>query len=351
MCDPSDVDVKFSHDAYLKLWQLEKPDLSRRYTMIICDEAQDLNPTVGDILKRQKTGLLVIGDENQAIYQFRGASNAMRELDVDERHYLTTSFRFGSGIAAVATALLSTFRQLPRPITGKGKYRETAFKIDSAQTYCIISRTNAALFDAAVEMLESQRPFHFIGGTDRYRFDQMMDAAHLAGGRTDEIRDSTLKQFASLPELKTAADATDDRELKFLAKITEKYGERIPSLIEELKRRHVDQLSPSSLKGGVIFTTAHRSKGLEFEQVRLTDDYVNLTDDKENIEPAVNIPESELNLLYVATTRAERAIELNDSLRTFLRAVQRGLVIKQGEVPDPSSGATFSPQKRQAVRA
>ncbi|NRF83869.1 ATP-dependent helicase [Burkholderia gladioli] len=323
MCDPKCADVTLPHDGYLKLWQLSGPDLSRKYTSIICDEAQDLNPTVLDILKNQKTGLLVIGDEYQAIYQFRGATNAMRQIPVDERHFLTTSFRFGAGVAAVATVLLGTFRKIPRQITGLGKHRTTQFEIDRSQTYCTISRTNAALFDAAVANLESGKPYHFIGGTEKYRFDMMMDAYYLTMGEHHLIRDAAIKQFANLAALKSAAEDTDDRELKFLAKIAETYGERIPDLIEELKSRHDGTVTPKTLKGGIVFTTAHSSKGLEFDQVLLTDDFYELTDDKEIPLPADKIPDEELNLLYVAATRAERSLQLNDSIRSLLRAVQR----------------------------
>ncbi len=72
-----------------------------------------------------------------------------------------------------------------------------------------------------------------------------------------------------------------------------------------------------------MFTTAHGSKGLEFDQVLLTEDYFELTDDKEILLPASKVPEEELNLLYVAATRAERALQLNESIRSLLRAVQR----------------------------
>lgn len=325
MCDPTKLDVKLPHDGYLKLWQLTSPDLSRRYTSIICDEAQDLNPTVLDILKRQKTGLLVIGDENQAIYKFRGATNAMRQIQVDETHYLTTSFRFGSGVAAVATALLGSFRDMPRPITGKGK--PTVFDIDTSRTYCTISRTNAALFDAAVQALDSNRPFHFVGGTSGYRFDAMMDAYHLSVGDRSSIRDPIIRQFADLSELEQAAKDTDDRDLKFLSKIADGYGQRIPALIRELERRHVPAPSANAFatthSDGLVFTTAHKSKGLEFDQVLLANDFCDLTDDQEKLLPADNVVEDELNLLYVAATRAERALHLNDGTRSFLRAIQR----------------------------
>ncbi|SEI14467.1 UvrD-helicase domain-containing protein [Paraburkholderia hospita] len=343
MCDPKSMEVTLPHDGYLKLWQLTSPDLSRKYTSIICDEAQDLNPTVLDILKNQKTGLLVIGDENQAIYQFRGATNAMREIPVDERHFLTTSFRFGSGVAAVATALLGTFRKIPRPITGLGKHRTTQFDIDQSQTFCTISRTNAALFDAAVSNLDSGKPYHFVGGTEKYRFDMMMDAFYLMTGEHHLIKDAAIKQFTTLADLKNAAEDTDDRELKFLAKIAETYGERIPELIEELKSRHDSAATPKSLKGGIVFTTAHSSKGLEFEQVVLTEDYFELTDDKEILLPADKVPEEELNLLYVAATRAERALQLNESIRSLLRAVQR-----MSDANKTARSATHSQQQSDA---
>ncbi len=201
--------MRASHSSSRRLPETvatHRSDLSRKYTSIICDEAQDLNPTVLDILKNQKTGLLVIGDENQAIYQFRGATNAMREIEVDERHFLTTSFRFGSGVAAVATALLGTYRKIPRPISGLGKHRTTKFEIDQTETYCTIARTNAALFDAAVSNLDSGKPYHFVGGTEKYRFDAMMDAHHLMTGEHHLIKDAAMKQFTSLVDLKNAAE-------------------------------------------------------------------------------------------------------------------------------------------------
>lgn len=333
MCDPAKPDVKLPHDGYLKLWQLSKPDLSRRYTSIICDEAQDLNPTVLDILKRQKTGLLVIGDENQAIYQFRGATNAMREIEVDETHYLTTSFRFGSGVAAVATALLGSFRSMPRRITGKGK--PTTFELDTSRTYCTISRTNAALFHSAVQALASNRPLHFVGGTSGYRFDAMMDAYHLSVQDRASIRDPIIRQFANLAELEQAAKDTDDRDLKYLSAIAAEYGQRIPALIRDLERRHVASASANAFatthSDGLVFTTAHKSKGLEFDQVLLADDFCDLTDDKEKLLPADKVPEDELNLLYVAATRAERALHLNEGTRSFLRAIQRAAKVPSSE--------------------
>jgi len=316
MCDPSKPMATLPHDGYLKLYQLSKPDLSRKYNRIMLDEGQDTNMATLDIVLNQKTGLILVGDENQSIYQFRGAVNAMKLVEPDERYSLTTSFRFGSGVAGIASTLLGTFRPLPKAITGLGKFRETTFKLDPSQTYAVITRTNAALFDDAVNNLNDGKPYHFVGGTANYRFEKIMDAYHLYMQKNEQIKDPVIRQFDTIVELKNAATETDDLELKYLCKIAETYGANIPDLIKKIEARHVAVAKPADLKGGIIYTTAHKSKGLEFEQVLLTNDYGSLLDDDGNL--VKDVSDEEINLLYVALTRAERAIQLNTSFIELL---------------------------------
>lgn len=49
---------------------------------------------------------MYVGDRHQAIYGFRGASNAMELIPSDETFYLTGSFRFGNEVAEVANRIL-----------------------------------------------------------------------------------------------------------------------------------------------------------------------------------------------------------------------------------------------------
>lgn len=316
MCDPTNRMATLPHDGYLKLYQLSKPDLSRKYARLMLDEGQDTNMATLDIVMRQNTGLVFVGDENQAIYQFRGASNAMKLVKPDERHYLTTSFRFGAGVAGIASSILGTFRSLPKPITGLGKHRQTQFKLNPDETYCVITRTNAALFDDAVTNLKSTKPYHFVGGTANYRFEKIMDAYYLYMQQQTNIKDPVIRQFDSLADLRQAADDTEDLELVYLCKIAETYGERIPDLIRQIEERHVPLSSPNELKGGIVYTTAHKSKGLEFDQVLMTNDYGELLDEKGELKD--DIKDEEINLLYVAATRAQRAIQLNTSIIELL---------------------------------
>ena len=63
----------------------------------------------------------------------------------------------------------------------------------------------------------------------------------------------------------------------------------------------------------IIFTTAHKSKGLEYEQVIMADDFITKKDifNTKNKLSYQRINE-ELNIYYVASTRVKSAIVLAD---------------------------------------
>jgi F-box protein, helicase, 18 len=178
----------------------------------------------------------------------------------------------------------------------------------------------------------------------------MVGAHHLSARDRASIRDPIIRQFADLAELQQAAKNTDDRDPKYLNAIGGEYEQRIPALFRELERRHVAAPSANAFatthSNGLVFTTAHESNGLEFDQVLLADDFCDLTDDKEKLLPADKVPEDELILLYVAATRAERALHLNDGTRSFLRAIQRA-----AKVPSSKESPSIDPNRSAATSA
>lgn len=132
-----------THAGYLKLYQLSRPDLSRTFDYLLCDEAQDLAPTVVSIVLAQHCPVLLVGDPHQAIYGFLGAtdtlsSNSLLELrrsaqagsgtggdvpvGIEPRVIslrLTRSFRFGAEIAAAASVILRQFKACADPVLGR----------------------------------------------------------------------------------------------------------------------------------------------------------------------------------------------------------------------------------------
>jgi superfamily I DNA/RNA helicase len=108
--------MDFTHDHYLKLMHLEGCQIAA--DVILFDEAQDANPVIAAIVAAQtKAQVIAVGDENQAIYGFTGAINALDNFEAKHVLPLTKSFRFGPAIAATANKLLA---KLPTELRVEG---------------------------------------------------------------------------------------------------------------------------------------------------------------------------------------------------------------------------------------
>lgn len=77
IADPNKNDIFFDHDDYLKIWALSDPRLN--FDTIFFDEAQDINPVLRKVIQDQDAQIIVVGDSNQAIYEFRGAVDALKD--------------------------------------------------------------------------------------------------------------------------------------------------------------------------------------------------------------------------------------------------------------------------------
>lgn len=320
MVDPRVLDVRLPHDGYLKLFQLDRPRLGS-YTHIAVDESQDLNLCTFDIVRSQASTLILVGDSNQSIYQYRGSTNALDLLPGATRLNLTRSFRFGEGIASLANSLLGHFKY-PKPplLIGAGEPKKTRFSIDVNKPFAVLARSNAGLFNEAVAFLKMGRRYHFIGGVDGYRLDKVLDAYYLWVKDLGLIKDAYLRSFDSFEELEGLAEESEEAELKLLLRVVADYGHQIPQLVDEIRARHVADLKKEDwhLFDGIFFGTAHKSKGLEFEQVWLADDFMRFFDKGLEIE-VEEVDQEAVNILYVAFTRARAAIRLCESFDEWLR--------------------------------
>ncbi|NIL64925.1 UvrD-helicase domain-containing protein [Salinispora arenicola] len=102
--------MTFTHDVYLKLYQLSRPRIPADYVLL--DEAQDLSPVMASLFHFQTHAQrIMVGDSAQAIYGFRGAIDAMRKFTADQHLTLSQSFRFGPPIAREANKWLDCSRR------------------------------------------------------------------------------------------------------------------------------------------------------------------------------------------------------------------------------------------------
>lgn len=309
MCDPKEK-ICMTHDGYLKLYQLQKPILN--CDLLMLDEAQDTNPVTWDIVKNQKCPIIVVGDQYQSIYGFRGAINAMCLIDEAKEYHLTQSFRFGESVANIASELLHAFYEEPNRVEGLGE--KTAIgEISDNLSHAIICRTNAVIFHKAVQAVEKNKKTSFVGGVDAYGFDKLIDVNNLMNGNLHKIKDVFIRRMSSFNQYHDYAEQSEDLEAKRMIDIVMGYGDEIEDLVKEIRRRSIQDHQ----KADLILSTAHRSKGMTIDRVVLENDFPEVVNEK-GIISAKDLDRQEVNLLYVAVTRAKQTLTLNKTMTDFL---------------------------------
>ncbi|MFE3449648.1 UvrD-helicase domain-containing protein [Nonomuraea sp. NPDC059194] len=282
-----DGKLKFTHDHYLKMWALGRPVLPAE--LVFLDEAQDANPVIAQVVEDQSSQTILVGDQSQAIYGWRGAVDAMESFE-GARFQLSQSFRFGQKIADEANVWLELL-DAPLRLTGnpaKDSGLGVVYPGDA-----ILCRTNAGAIGQAMAALGSGLRPAMVGGGDDIR--RLARACQdLRNGRGTEHPE--LMAFSSWAEVKEYAEHdAGGADLKTLVKLVDSHGpERILKVVDQLVDEH---------NADVKISTGHRAKGREFETVRLASDWNEPYDKDGNLVPA------EAMLTYVAVTRAKQVLD------------------------------------------
>lgn len=291
-----------NHDTYLKLWQLSNPRISG-VDVIMLDEAQDANPVMIDIIQKQKIRFILVGDTWQQIYSFRGAVNAMRNLETKHVCYLTQSFRFGQTIADLANEVLS-LRLAPKKIRGFERKESYIGPLVQRVQYTVLFRYNISLLEEAIDLASKGLKIHVLGSLE-HTIAAVMDVYYLFIKAKKKIKNPKIRSFKNWSELELNFDIIDDVEFRKSIRFVEKYKFETSALIASVERAAVSLPE----KSDVILATAHKSKGREWDYVRLSEDFR---------DAVRSFEEEELNLLYVAMTRAIKGLELSPLLLEWL---------------------------------
>jgi superfamily I DNA/RNA helicase len=317
--DKGAIDV--THDFYLKKFQLSNPALP--YDYILFDEGQDTSKVMLDIFLKQNAGKVIVGDTHQQIYGWRHAVNSLERVDF-MTFRLSASFRFPQEIAKLASDILAWKNNLfdldPVKITGMGADTKEVSK-------ATIARTNLGLLLKAIEYVTDNRKgqrIYFEGNISSYTYADdgasLYDVLNLQNNRRDRIRDKLILSMKDMDELEEYIEKTEDVQLSMMAEVVKEYGDEIYSIIKSLKDRHIE--GDDKTEADMIFSTVHRAKGMEYDVVHLVDDFI--TEDrlakiklqaKENGQPLVIAKwNEEINLLYVAVTRAKYKLYIPEAL-------------------------------------
>lgn len=300
--------VLATHDTYLKLFQLSKP-VFHGVEVLYVDEFQDTTPCVMDIVMNQvpHMQIVMVGDARQAIYGWRGAVNAMELMKpACEVKMLTKSFRFGQAVADVATAILEGDMKIEGFEKLDSKVGATGTLIDITKPYTRLFRTNAALLEAAIEAVRAGTPIAIEIDTRDF-VETLKSAVALYHGVMKDVKHDKVIPYQTWDEMVEETEGGKNPEVGRLVKaVQERKAEVWIDILQTFK---------NAAEPLVTFTTSHKAKGREWDQVRVESDFKSGFDENGKW---VGLVTEEQNLLYVACTRGKKTLELNPVAREYV---------------------------------
>jgi len=307
-------EIAVTHDFYLKKFQLSHPDL--HYDYILFDEGQDASAAMLDVFLKQKGFKIIVGDAHQQIYGWRYAINSLQQVDFPV-YNLSNSFRFDDEIALIANKILAWKKNLKQPHVVKINGAGTAS--DNIITKATLGRTNLGLLLNAIAQWQHGQlnKLYFEGNINSYTFADegasLYDVLNLHNGKIDKIKDKLIGEMKSMKELEDYIQKTEDNSLGMIVEVVKEFGNKLPGLINELKQHHTGTKEEAER----IFSTVHRCKGMEYDEVTLLHDFINEEKLQKYIaqyggnkisEADKNRLAEEVNILYVAATRAKHKL-------------------------------------------
>ena len=376
-----------------------------QYRSFVVDEYQDVTPLQQRVLDAwlgERDDLTVVGDANQTIYSFTGATPeflmgfSRRFPDATvvrlQRDYRSTpqvvrlaNEVIGRAKGRLAGSKMALIGQRPEgpeptfteyddePTEARVVARRIRRLIDSgvrASEIAVLYRINAqsAVFEQALS--EAGVPYQVRGGEGFYQRPEIKQAvAHLirvtrqrqvgeTGAELVELVRATLAPLGLTKEEPEGAQARERwQSLGALADLCEELVHAQPALgiqglLGQLRTRQ-EAKQPPTLQG-VTLASLHAAKGLEWDAVFL----VGLTDGNLPVQHAVKKGddsedvEEERRLLYVGVTRAREHLELSWSLARQeggRRTRRRSRFLEGLDVPGLDAVPAAAPKTRRAV--
>ncbi|MGE0050113.1 MAG: UvrD-helicase domain-containing protein [Arcobacter sp.] len=313
--------IDATHDFYLKMFYLNKKiSTNLPYDLILVDEAQDISDVMIGIVENQSCRRIYVGDSFQQIYTFRFATNALNKINLPS-YDLTKSFRFGDNFAKVLQNNLNSLYEInsSKLLKISGLEKTTLIgknHIDSSKPFCVIARSTFGLIQQLVYFIHDKKKIYFEGGYNSYSFmnQTVYSIFYLKQKKNDKITIDEIKDFETINELEQFAKDTKNQDYLNIIKFINTYGDNIFEINKKIKEFLVSDKKDAD----IIFTTTHKSKGLEYEQVVMADDFISkkeIVNTKNRL--SYQKANEELNIYYVAATRAKNVIQLADLNLTY----------------------------------
>jgi len=285
-----------------------------KYDFIFVDEAQDTNAIQRAILRKLMnagTRIIAVGDPAQAIYGFRGADSDSLDLIATEfnctRLPLSISYRCPQAVVNFARQWVSHIE--PAATAPEGSVEMLGTKWDSSVFQAndlVVCRTTAPVITLAYSLLKARVPVRVMGREigqglknlinkqNAHTIDALVEKLEVY--RTREVEKATAKMEDAKAE---AINDKVDAVLCLIDGLDE--GDRsINSLMSVIDTLFADGVNKT------VLATIHKAKGLEADRVF----WLNSSACPAKWARQDWQKQQELNLCYVATTRAKSALIL-----------------------------------------
>lgn len=222
-----------------------------------------------------------------------------------EVHQLTQSFRFGPRIAELSKAVLKvkgSHADLKGTDSLDTHIRPPGYKIEGERV--VLHRTAAGVLRTSLNLYQRQIPFIVVGGLAKYFTKELAWFEKIKKGDTKGVPKNFLATYPTWNAAVNVEEKTKDPELTRVIKII-KLAEtlKMGNLYDTIN--HIDEISLGVTNPTAILSTVHKFKGLEHDNVVLSDDFLEFTKLQKLIGEKL---EDEINALYVAVTRAMKNI-------------------------------------------
>ena len=315
---------EFTHGMYLKSAAYSKKSGGDSFDYVFFDEAQDANFFMLKLLDKQKVKkLYFVGDERQSIYTFNLIVNVFKERHIDKLYTLSKSFRFGNDIAKIANKILHLNSN--HTVEGTEQNYET-----NPKSIARLYRTNATLFKEALDCAYTAQQKKISLKIDLMKAveDECMMLEILSFLKLYyEYREPALFfEYEGLfpaevsPSLKNLETSLKSGE-QFFDAYNELYdflSDNVHSMFKYIldETRFIEKYiayihcvnntDPNAIY--LTFCTMHRSKGLEWDNVTIAEPTKLYYQDKDGVLRRNKDYLQELNLAYVAVTRARKTL-------------------------------------------
>lgn len=288
-----------------------------KYLRVVVDEAQDLSEGQFELLERylapQGSSLVVVGDLNQGVYEFRGADGYMIWEKMKQRGAkklpLTVSFRCAQRIIEEAQRIVPSIEYRDNAPPGLVDNITIAGMLDKIRPGdFVLSRTNADLVTLAVRAWLTNKQVNIKGGKEL--LDPIMSIMDRLTLTSLAAFGNSLGQWhAEQTKAAEQADSSWSDLIDDWHQLIHQVGHLVgPDRLEAVLRGIFDQpVKPVwSIEDSesICFSTVHRVKGLEADRVFLLE----YSFKQHRGIPPEKITREEWNIEYVAITRAREEL-------------------------------------------